>query len=434
MSLLDYEGRFSSLRVNSQGGEKSPHKVAMLSAIIALIERDELRENKIEFVDSLRKEFSRQFAEVAGPRDRDNPHLPFFHLRSSGFWHHRLRPGKAGEYAEMSTASGPRVIESIIAYAFLDDELFELLSNEFARNLLRTALRQSLTIDGRREILGGAEGWDWLECEAIVQDYFSMLAQELAGTPYSKAAHRRRLMPLLNDRSEGSIEYKHQNISAILLEFRQTYITGYKPASNYQQQLKQVVLAHLAANKRELEQICASADDPAVDYSRHIDWNQIFDPDLPELVSAVAEQSRSYLASTRSFAERERRNRSLGERGEAFVLEFERARLKSLGRADLSREVEWSSKDRGDGLGYDVLSFDVVREEELFIEVKTTSRGKHQPFYISDNELAFSKDNSRQYRLYRVYDFHSNARLFELPGAVDQHVHLRAQQYKASFN
>jgi len=45
-----------------------------------------------------------------------------------------------------------------------------------------------------------------------------MLAAELAGAPYNKAAHRRALLPRLQNRSEQSIEFKHANISAALLD------------------------------------------------------------------------------------------------------------------------------------------------------------------------------------------------------------------------
>ncbi|WP_461423729.1 protein NO VEIN domain-containing protein [Ketobacter sp.] len=84
--------------------------------------------------------------------------------------------------------------------------------------------------------------------------------------------------------------------------------------------------------------------------------------------------------------------------------------------------------------GFDIQSFTVESEEELFIEVKTTNCGKYQPFYITDNELAYSLQWNQQYCLYRVYDFKNEARLFRLQGAVEQYVHLQAKNYKASFN
>jgi hypothetical protein len=65
--------------------------------------------------------------------------------------------------------------------------------------------------------MSGAD-WTRSEVEAIVEDYLSMLAAELAGAPYNKAAHRRALLPRLQNRSEQSIEFKHANISAALLD------------------------------------------------------------------------------------------------------------------------------------------------------------------------------------------------------------------------
>lgn len=58
------------------------------------------------------------------------------------------------------------------------------------------------------------EAWSKKEVEIIVQDYLSMLESEILCISFNKAEHRRNLRRLLNNRSEGSIERKHQNISA----------------------------------------------------------------------------------------------------------------------------------------------------------------------------------------------------------------------------
>jgi hypothetical protein len=76
--------------------------------------------------------------------------------------------------------------------------------------------------------------WTDEENDLIVADYFAMLADDIAGRRYSKAEHRRALLPLLNDRSEGSVEFKHQNISAVLKGLGEDWIPGYKPAFNFQ--------------------------------------------------------------------------------------------------------------------------------------------------------------------------------------------------------
>ena len=77
--------------------------------------------------------------------------------------------------------------------------------------------------------------WSRQEVEATVQDYFDMLATEIRGEPFNKAAHNRILRRKLNGRSRGAVERKHQNISAVLIEMGFPYINGYKPLGNIQE-------------------------------------------------------------------------------------------------------------------------------------------------------------------------------------------------------
>lgn len=435
MSLLDYEKRFSKLRVNSGGANKSPHKVAMLQVIMDLVESGEVKQNRFYFDDNLKRRFTERFRALASQSDRNNPHLPFFHLRSEGFWHHKIKPGQLERYQQLTTATSSSVINTHIDYAYLDDELFELLDNRIARELLRSALLINLDEQSIRDLLQPERGgWDWLECEFLVNDYVTMLEKHLVGASYSKSAHRRALRPRLNNRSEGSIEYKHQNVSAVLLELGLPYIPGYKPAFNYQQQLKQVVLSYLAGHQSVVDEVNLVADKVA-DASEYYErgWDSVFDPDPPERIPHVAESRPGYLAKRIDFSERERRNRQLGESAEKFVLRMEKQRLIAEGRPDLAEEVEWSSEKRGDGLGYDIRSFDVSGDQERFLEVKATRSGKYQPFFISENERSFSNEFSEAFRLYRVYDFGLASRFFILPGAIEQHVHLTPQNYRARF-
>ena len=78
--------------------------------------------------------------------------------------------------------------------------------------------------------------WDADELDSIIADYFAMLGKELARAPYVKAHHRAVVMQHTG-RSSGSIERKHQNISAILMELGLPWIWGYKPLLNYQEAL-----------------------------------------------------------------------------------------------------------------------------------------------------------------------------------------------------
>ncbi|WP_196140841.1 DUF3883 domain-containing protein [Aliikangiella sp. G2MR2-5] len=436
MSLQYYEQLFQSLNMNKAGGHKSPYKVAMLLSVFDGIEAEQIKDNKIYFNEWLRDQFKHYLDKLGTEQDKNNPHLPFFHLKTSGFWFHKTKPGKKDEFAAISRVSGINDIHKYIEYAYLTDELFELLSYDIVRKYLKEALCSNLDFNTatREKLLDVGNGWDWFECEAAVKSYFEMLLLELKGEKFVKTHYIRKLAEQLAKRSEKSVEYKYQNISAILIELGMSYISGYKPAFNYQKQLQNTVLAYIAANPESLKQDYRLSSDAQIrSYSTN---TNVLDTNIPERIVLPKVPNRRFLARQINFVQKEANNRRLGEFGEEFVLGFEKQRLSTLGRDDLAKEVVWSSKEEGDGLGYDIRSFSVDeegKEDELFVEVKTTNSGKYQPFFISDNELAFSNLERERYSLYRVYDYKSSPRLFILPGAVGEHVNLYARSYRASF-
>lgn len=434
--LAKYQERFAHLRMNQSGGQVSPHKLCMLLAVVDLFERKAISRNRIHFDQSLRERFGHHFNHYRGPMDRENPHLPFFHLRSEGFWHHRIHDGKESVYSRMSTASGPGEIEKAIAYAYLDEPLFELLQHKVTRD----RLREVLIVEGGRlnDLRGqdlelGRNGWGWIECELAVHSYLEMLDYELRGQTYRKTDFRNQLLERLPKRSKGSVEYKHQNISAILIDLGYPYIPGYKPAFNYQKVLREVVEVHLAHRHGLLvQQVEASLEKPAL-YKPADQWGRVQEPPpVPyDTRSENTESKREFTPRKYNYSEREASNRELGLAGEKFVLEFERFRLKKAGREDLVSEIEWTSQEQGDGAGFDIRSFRPESEGELFIEVKTTNGGKYQPFLISENEVQFSKTKAKDFALYRVFEFRRMPRLYVLEGNLGEQVNLRPQLYKA---
>lgn len=132
------------------------------------------------------------------------------------------------------------------------------------------------------------------------------------------------------------------------------------------------------------------------------------------------------------FLARNRRNQKLGEAGERWVVEFEKERLRREGQNDLADKVYWVSNQEGDGLGYDVRSFD-SQGEPIYIEVKTTPHGPCTAFLISRNEVERSRELGAAYRVYRVFDFPKNPRVFILEGSITVHCLLQAESYRAVF-
>ncbi len=95
-----------------------------------------------------------------------------------------------------------------------------------------------------------ARGTDWSheEVEACVADYLHMLTLELNGQRYSKTDHARALAERLDGRNRATIEFKHCNISAVLLALGYPYIDGYKPRGNYQALLFDVMESQAQSN------------------------------------------------------------------------------------------------------------------------------------------------------------------------------------------
>ena len=276
-----------------------------------------------------------------------------------------------------------------------------------------------------------ANDWSRLEVEAVVADYLSMLGAELAGVPYNKAAHRRDLIKGLVGRSEPSIEFKHANISAVLLDLGFPYISGYKPRSNYQAMLYDVVADRLAASPKLLDLAAADADQPIVVPEVDDILSILTSPPATDGLDRDAQQLRPRAASySTNYLEREARNRSLGAAGESFVLNYERARLVALGSENLAAKIEHTSRVRGDGDGFDILSFESSGRERL-IEVKTTKYGRETPFFVSRNEVSVSGTRASQYHLYRLFGFRLAPQLFTLSGALDQTCRLSAASFLA---
>ena len=284
-----------------------------------------------------------------------------------------------------------------------------------------------------------AKIWSESENEAIVKDYFVMLEHEQMGQPFNKAEHRRDLIEIIG-RSHGSIEFKHCNISAVMEILGLPSIDGYRPRGNFQEALFEVVEAHLDERPdlyNALTGQSATLHDGAAEYST---GEAIVVDEAPPQhggqEKGISEDIERIVRRFEHPAERDARNRNLGKAGESLVYEHERQRLHELGREDLSDSVRWVARDDGDGLGFDILSFNGKgdkAEQELWLEVKTTNGSATTPFYITRNELQVSKQRPDEFRVFRLYDFRKRASAYCLPPPLEKYVSLTPTIFRASF-
>ena len=282
-----------------------------------------------------------------------------------------------------------------------------------------------------------SEDWSREEVEATVADYSAMLTAEIERRPINKAEHNRHLQRLLPNRTRGAIEFKHANISAALIDLGYPYIEGYQPRRNYQQLLLEVITDRISADSSLRAAVQASVQQPAMARPQVFDINSIVVP------APARERDRSSWMERRmpvrsprasvNYLEIEARNASLGAAGEELVLKLEHERLWNSGYQTLANRIEHVSRTRGDGLGYDIVSFEASGREKL-IEVKTTRFGAMTPFFASRNEVAVSEEQASNFHLYRVFRFDCQPpNLFVLSGSLRQSVLLDPVQYQANL-
>jgi hypothetical protein len=230
----------------------------------------------------------------------------------------------------------------------------------------------------------------------------------------------------LIDRSNSSIEFKHHNISAVLRELDLPWINGYKPRAHFQKSIVNAIERHLLRHP--------TAQHPEALAGDLAERPQLFIESPPTIEPKII-RPESIQRLVRKFnpAERDFQNRKLGHSGEEMIFQFEQQRLKQLDRSDLAKKVRWVSKEDGDGAGYDILSFD-LKGRERFLEVKTTVGSQTAPFYLTRNELSFSKERPKEFRICRLYDFSKAPKMFELAPPLNEIVHLEPLSFQASFN
>jgi putative restriction endonuclease len=143
-----YVQKFTHLRTDRTGGwtdatrNRAPHKPILLLSVLDLFAQGRMITNLIEITSELGELFAAYWSKVLLER-RGNLALPFFHLRSSGFWQLLPQPGQEPVLETTHQVDTLNQLGRLILGARLDDDLFQLLETTESRNALRTALIQT---------------------------------------------------------------------------------------------------------------------------------------------------------------------------------------------------------------------------------------------------------------------------------------------------
>lgn len=156
--------------------------------------------------------------------------------------------------------------------------------------------------------------------------------------------------------------------------------------------------------------------------ARHLDQNFIvaasIETEITETKILSTEVSTStdqlnFRGRTVNFIQNGIDNKRLGDLGELWVMKYEIEKLKAANKHKLIDQIKHTSKDEGDGTGFDIHSFD-KEGNRIFIEVKTTKGSQTSTFFVTRNELERSKIERGNYYLYRLYNYNEQTETADL--------------------
>jgi 5-methylcytosine-specific restriction protein A len=125
--------------------------------------------------------------------------------------------------------------------------------------------------------------WSNAEIQAAVDAYLSMLLREQNGQKVNKAHENRVLREgALAGRTKGSVEFRMQNISTVLVAMGQERIKGYKPAKNVGANVERCIRKAVEAQSTLTpEDFAPTADDETLE-RRAIKLEQLVFEGVPE--------------------------------------------------------------------------------------------------------------------------------------------------------
>lgn len=167
-----------------------------------------------------------------------------------------------------------------------------------------------------------------------------------------------------------------------------------------------------------------------------INLQEVDPPDRKKRKSKVSTEVKDE-PKNRDFKKAAKENSMTGNLGEKLVLDYEKAKLRSLAINDVDEKVFLTSSKKekyGNAYPCDIISYDPKTGKEVFIEVKTTRSRINTPFFISAEEVKFSVEHEKEYVLYRVFDALKNGapKFYKTEGKVEDNFLLENERFIAS--
>lgn len=163
--------------------------------------------------------------------------------------------------------------------------------------------------------------------------------------------------------------------------------------------------------------------------------NTLIKTNPPQNKSKNFNKNLSFLPKHIDFDEVNVKNKNIGDAGERLVINYLYETLLSQGKKELADSIFHTAKYEGDGAGYDIKAKD-PDGEDIYIEVKTSPGGINSNFFVSSNEIEFSKLKDEKYFLFRIYEFdivNNSGKFYIINGNLEEKLYLNATNFKAKY-
>lgn len=130
----------SAARWPAETRHRAPHKPLLLLTVADLVAQGYLQDAFVPFDDRLVEDFDRYWIAVLPDRRASDPALPYFHLKSEGFWTLVPQPGMDVTVAALDQIRSSARLRDLVLGARLDTDVFHFLMDVDARNALRQVL------------------------------------------------------------------------------------------------------------------------------------------------------------------------------------------------------------------------------------------------------------------------------------------------------
>jgi putative restriction endonuclease len=141
MNIAAFAKKLGRLRIDRSKGAPAPHKAVLLLSVVQSIEYGEVTDNRVYITAELVARFKDNWhAYVRDNSFTPNFSLPFYHLKSDGFWHLRTLPGRELLLTSSHSIRSFRALKDAVAYAYFDEGVYALLQDQGNRDIIKQTL------------------------------------------------------------------------------------------------------------------------------------------------------------------------------------------------------------------------------------------------------------------------------------------------------